>query len=99
MAIHPTAVIHPSLRLPSDAEVGPYAVLDEGITLAGGVRIGPFCHLYPGTELAAGARLEDGVVLGNAPQDMKYRGEKTGVRNSSKGIETRRSLFFCRSYR
>jgi|GEM_PF-437785 len=80
MAIHPTALIHPSLDLPPDLEVGPYAVLDEDVRLAPGIRIGPFCHLYPGVVLEAGVRLEDGVILGNAPQDMKYRGEKTGVR-------------------
>lgn len=80
MDIHPTAVLHPSLELPDDLEVGPYAVVDEGVALAPGVRIGPFCHVYPGTVVEAGARLEDGVILGNLPQDLKYRGEATGVR-------------------
>ncbi|HKP96744.1 MAG TPA: acyl-ACP--UDP-N-acetylglucosamine O-acyltransferase [Fibrobacteria bacterium] len=80
MRIHPTAVLHPSLELPPDLEAGPYAVLDEDVELAPGVRIGPFCHVYPGTRLETGVRLEDGVIVGNAPQDMKYRGERTGVR-------------------
>jgi UDP-N-acetylglucosamine acyltransferase len=80
MLIHPTAVVHPSLDLPPDAEVGPYALLDEGISLGSGVRIGPFCHIYPGTILESHVRLEDGVVLGNRPQDRKYRGEVSGVR-------------------
>jgi UDP-N-acetylglucosamine acyltransferase len=80
MLIHPTAVVHPSLDLPPDSEVGPYALLDEGVSLGTGVRIGPFCHLYPGTILENHVRLEDGVVLGNQPQDLKYRGEVSGVR-------------------
>lgn len=80
MAIHSTAVVHPSLELPADLEVGPYAILDEGIRIAPGVRIGPFCHIYPGSTLEAGAALEDGVILGNIPQDLKFRGEATGVR-------------------
>jgi UDP-N-acetylglucosamine acyltransferase len=80
MRIHPTAVVHPSLELPPDLDVGPYAILDEGVALSPGVRIGPFCHVYPGTRLEAGVRLEDGVIVGNAPQDMKYGGESTGVR-------------------
>ena len=78
--IHPSAILHPSLALPADIEIGPYAVIDEDVELAPGVRIGPFCHLYPGVSLGEGARLEDGVILGNSPQDMKYRGEKTTVR-------------------
>jgi UDP-N-acetylglucosamine acyltransferase len=80
MPIHPTAVAHPSLDLPSDAEVGPYALLDEGVVLGKGVRIGPFCHVYTGTVLENHVRLEEGVVLGNRPQDLKYRGEVSGVR-------------------
>ncbi len=77
--IHSTTILHPSLKLPSDLEVGPYAVLDEGVSLEKGVRIGPFCHLYSGTVLEDNVVLSDGVVLGNVPQDLKYRGEKTGV--------------------
>jgi len=79
MPIHPTTLIHPSLQLPPDLEIGPYSVVDEGIKLGNGVRIGPFCHLYPGVRLGDGVSLSDGVVLGNTPQDLKYRGEKTLV--------------------
>jgi UDP-N-acetylglucosamine acyltransferase len=83
MPIHPTALLHPSLALPSGLQVGPYAVVDEGVELGADVRIGPFCHVYPGVRLEAGVRLEDGVIVGNAPQDLKYRGEPTGVRIGS----------------
>src|SRR3989338_1252385 len=77
--IHPTACIHASLRPPPDLEVGPYSVIDEGVTLGSGISIGPFCHLYSGVSLEDGVVLSDGVILGNAPQDLKYRGEKTTV--------------------
>jgi UDP-N-acetylglucosamine acyltransferase len=79
MAVHPTAVLHPSLVLPADAEIGPYAVLDEGVRLGIGVRIGPFCHLHTGSVLDDRVSLSDGVVVGGMPQDLKYRGESTGV--------------------
>ncbi|MDQ3000579.1 MAG: acyl-ACP--UDP-N-acetylglucosamine O-acyltransferase [Fibrobacterota bacterium] len=80
MRIHPTAVLHPSLDLPPDLEAGPYSMVDEDVVMAPGIRIGPFSHVYPGVRLDAGVRLEDGVIVGNVPQDKKYRGEKTGVR-------------------
>lgn len=79
MRIHPTAILHPSLDLPPDLEVGPYAILDEDVTLASGIRIGAFSHVYPGVRMEAGVSLSDGVILGNEPQDLKYRGEKTEV--------------------
>lgn len=80
MPVHPSAILHPSLELPEDAEVGPYALLDEDVEVGRGVRIGPFCHLHPGTRLGDRVLLADGVVVGGLPQDLKYRGEKTGVR-------------------
>jgi UDP-N-acetylglucosamine acyltransferase len=79
MDIHPTAVLDPSLELPDDLTVGPYAILERGVVLGSGTRIGPFCHVYSGSSLGKGVRLEDGVALGNLPQDLKYRGETTGV--------------------
>jgi UDP-N-acetylglucosamine acyltransferase len=79
MRIHPTAIIHTSLELPPDLEVGPYAILDEDVALAPGVSIGPFSHIYPGVRLGAGVVLSDGVILGNTPQDLKFQGEKTTV--------------------
>ncbi len=79
MQIHPTAILHSSLVLPPDLVVGPYAILEEDVHLAPGVSIGPFCHLYPGVHLSACVTLSDGVILGNAPQDLKYKGEKTEV--------------------
>lgn len=80
MPVHPTALVHPSLSLPPDAEVGPYAILDEDVVVGSGAVIGPFCHLHAGTRLGDGVTLADGVVVGGRPQDLKYRGEKTGVR-------------------
>jgi UDP-N-acetylglucosamine acyltransferase len=79
MSIHPTAILHPSLNLPQNIEIGPYAIVDEDVVLAEGVHIGPFCHLYPGVRLEAQVSLADGVILGNVPQDLKFRGEKTEV--------------------
>lgn len=79
MSIHPTAILHPSLSLPGDVEVGPYALIDEDVAIGSGVVIGPFSHLHPGTRLEDRVILSDGVVVGGPPQDLKYRGEKTGV--------------------
>jgi UDP-N-acetylglucosamine acyltransferase len=80
MPIHPTAIVHPSLRLPEDAEVGPFAVLDAEVVLGARVKLGPFCHLYSGSVLEDDVELSDGVIVGGPPQDLKYRGERTGAR-------------------
>lgn len=80
MAVHPAAIVHPSTRVPCDAEVGPYVLIDEDVELGAGVRVGPFCHIHAGSRLAEEVSLAEGVVVGGRPQDLKYQGEKTGVR-------------------
>ncbi len=80
MRIHPTAILHPTLELPKDLEVGPYSVIDEKVHLSSGIKIGPFCHLYPEVYLEENISLSDGVILGNIPQDLKFRNEKTSVK-------------------
>lgn len=78
--IHPTAVIHPNAKLDSTVTVGPYAVIDPG------VEVGPHCiidsHvLLTGlTKIGAHNHFFAGCVIGEAPQDLKYRNEPTGLR-------------------
>lgn len=78
--IHPTAIIHPDARLDSTVTVGPYAVIDAGVELGPHCKVGP--HVYLTGRLRAGAhnRFHAGCVLGDAPQDLKYRGAPTGLR-------------------
>ncbi len=78
--IHPTAIIHPSAELDPSVEVGPWVLID------GPVRIGPQCVIGPQVvilgraEIGARNRFHAGCVIGDAPQDLKYRGEPTGLR-------------------
>lgn len=78
--IHPSAVIHPKAQLDPTVRVAPYAVIDEHVTL------GPDCvvgaHVYLTGHLMAGARNRffAGSVIGEAPQDLKYKDLPTRVR-------------------
>ena len=78
--IHPTAVIHPDAKVDPTVEVGPYAVVDAGVEVGEGLIIGPHVYLTGLTSIGARNHLFAGCVIGEAPQDLKYRGERTGVR-------------------
>jgi UDP-N-acetylglucosamine acyltransferase len=78
--IHPTAIIHPKARLDSSVEVGPYAVIDAGVEIGAECIIGPHVYLTGRTTMGARNRFFAGCVVGEAPQDLKYRNEPTGVR-------------------
>src|ERR1700735_3706851 len=77
--IHPTAVIHPKANIDPSCDVGPHAVIDADVTLGPACKVGP--HVYLTGCLTAGARnqFHAGAVIGDAPQDLKYRGEPTRV--------------------
>ena len=73
--LHPTAIIAPTAQLAPDVQVGPYAVIEAHVTLGPGCVVGPFVHLTGHTTLGARNRIHAGAVIGETPQDLKYRGE------------------------
>ena len=78
--IHPTAIVHPRARLHSSVRVGPYAVIDEGVELAAGCIVGPHVYLTGLAKIGANNQFFAGCVIGEAPQDLKYRNQPTGLR-------------------
>lgn len=78
--IHATAVIHPKAQLDSTVSVRSYAVIDEGVTVGPYCVIGPHVHLTGQTTIGAHNQFHTGCVVGDAPQDLKYKGERTRLR-------------------
>jgi UDP-N-acetylglucosamine acyltransferase len=84
--IHPTAIIHPKAELDSSCEVGPYAVIDANVRAAAGCTIGPHVHLTGHTEIGPNNHFYTGCVIGEAPQDLKYKNEPTRLRIAAGNI-------------
>jgi UDP-N-acetylglucosamine acyltransferase len=78
--IHPTAVIHPKAKLDTTVQVGPQAVIDEGVELGADCIVGPLVYLSGLTTIGAHNRFHAGCVIGDAPVDVKYKGEPTRLR-------------------
>src|SRR5258708_34235049 len=77
---HPTAIIHPGAKLDPTVQVGPYAVIDEHVELGPGCLVGPHVYLTGVTTIGAHNQFHAGCVIGDAPQDLKYRNEPTRLR-------------------
>jgi len=60
--------------------VGPYAVIDEHVELGPDCLVGPHVYLTGQTTIGARNRFFCGCVIGEAPQDLKYKGELTRLR-------------------
>lgn len=74
--IHPSAVIHPSARIHPTADIGPFAVIGEDTVIGPGVQVGPHA-VVEFSEVAEDCRIFASAFVGSAPQDLKYRGERT----------------------
>jgi UDP-N-acetylglucosamine acyltransferase len=75
--IHPTALIHPKAKLDATVSVGPYAMIDAGVELGTHCVVGPHAYLTGITKIGAHNQFHAGCVIGDAPQDLKYKDEPT----------------------
>ena len=78
--IHATAIVHPKAKLDPSVRVGPFAVIDEGVEIGPECDIGPHVYLTGLTRIGAHNRFFAGCVIGEAPQDLKYKGEPAELR-------------------
>jgi UDP-N-acetylglucosamine acyltransferase len=78
--IHSTAIIAPGAEVDSSCEVGAYCVVDGNVRVGAGCRLGSHVHLTGHTEIGARNVFHSGCVIGDGPQDLKYRDEPTRLR-------------------
>jgi UDP-N-acetylglucosamine acyltransferase len=84
--IHPTAIIHPAAKVDPTAQIGPFSVIGEHVEIGPGTVIGPHASFTGRVTMGEGNRFHAGCVIGDEPQDLKYKGEPTGVRIGSKNV-------------
>ena len=84
--IHSTAIIHPKAELDPSVNVGPYAVIDEAVRVGARCRIGPHVHLTGHTEIGEDNVFHSNCVIGDGPQDLKYRDAPTRLRVGSQNV-------------
>ncbi|MCC6442933.1 MAG: acyl-ACP--UDP-N-acetylglucosamine O-acyltransferase [Armatimonadetes bacterium] len=75
--IHPTAIIHPSAEFGEEVEIGPYCVIGEEVRIGARTCLHPHVVLQKWTNIGADCMIHSGAVLGEPPQDHKYKGEKS----------------------
>jgi len=84
--IHPTSIVNPKAEIEEDVVIGAFCIIGEGahikkgtklisnVIIEGDTTIGENCIVYPFTS------------IGLPPQDVKYKGEKTGLNIGSNNI-------------
>ncbi len=77
MPIHPTAIIDSRAEIDPTAQIGPYVVIEGPVKIGAETKIGPFTTILGETTLGERCYLHSHVIVGDIPQDVAYRGEKS----------------------
>lgn len=77
--IHDTAVIAPGARIAKNVEIGPYSVIGEHVEIGEGTVIGPHVVITGWTQIGRDCKIFQGASIGEVPQDLKFKGEKSYV--------------------
>jgi UDP-N-acetylglucosamine acyltransferase len=80
LSLHPTAIISLKAKLGRNVVVGPYSIIGDDVILHDDVQVGSHCVIEGPSEFGSGSSLYPLVSAGQAPQDLKYRGERSWVR-------------------
>ena len=80
MSLHPTAIISPKAELGDNVTVGPYSIIGEDVILHDEVQVGSHCVIEGPAEFGKGSIFYPFVSAGQAPQDLKYKGERSWLR-------------------
>jgi UDP-N-acetylglucosamine acyltransferase len=83
--VHPSAVVEPGATLGEGCVVGPFCHVGPEVELGPGVELRSHVVVTGATRIGADTLIFPFAVIGEVPQDLKYRGEKTrleiGARN------------------
>lgn len=75
--IHPSAIVEPGAQIGPGCTIGPYAIIGPEVTLGPRVTVKSHAVVTGWTEVGEGTVIFPFAVVGEVPQDLKYRGEHT----------------------
>ena len=75
--IHPTALVHPTAQIGEGSRIGPHATIGAHVRIGSHCRVGASAVVDGWTEVGEGSEIYPFASIGLAPQDLKYRGERT----------------------
>ena len=77
VTVHPSAIVDEAAVLADGVNVGPFCHVGPKVELGAGVRLVSHVSVAGVTRIGAGTTVYPFAALGQAPQDLKYKGEDT----------------------
>lgn len=84
--IHKTAVVSKKAEIDEEVQIGPYCVVGDGVKISKGTRLLSHVQIEGKTEIGENCQIYPFTVIGFPPQDIKYKGEPTGVKIGNNNI-------------
>ena len=75
--IHKSSIIHQDAKVSDKSEIGPYVVIGPNVIIGDNVTIYSHVNISGDTVIGNGCKIFPFASIGNSPQDLKYKGEKT----------------------
>jgi UDP-N-acetylglucosamine acyltransferase len=79
VSVHPTAIVAPGAVIPDSCSIGPYCTVGPDVVLGEACELVSHVVLDGRLHAGAGNRFFSFACIGIAPQDLKYKGEPTGI--------------------
>jgi len=71
------ALVSPSAQIDENVKIGPYAVIADNVKVGSSSVIDSFAQILGHTEVGKSCHIFPYAVVGNIPQDLKYKGDKS----------------------
>lgn len=78
--IHKTAIVDSNAFIDEGVQIGPFCIVGEGARLKKGTTLISNVIIEGNTEIGENCTIHPFASIGLPPQDLKYKGEKTGVK-------------------
>ena len=84
--IDKTAIIDPTARIAKGVTIGPFSVIGADVEIGEGTWIGPHVVINGPTKIGSDNEIFQFASIGEAPQDKKFRGEKTRLEIGDRNV-------------
>lgn len=84
--IHKTAIVSPKAEIDKEVFIGPYCIIGDNVKIGRGTRLINHVQIEGITEIGENCIIYPFTTIGFPPQDIKYKGEPTGVKIGNNNI-------------
>ena len=75
--IHKTAIIDSNAKISENVKIGPYSVIGPDVEIGEGTVVQSHVNIKGKTIIGINNQIYPFASIGNDPQDLKFKGEKT----------------------